>query len=99
MKQAALAAAAVTAAAFAALGAAFAGSGPSADNTDLYAFRSPDRPDTVTIVSNWIPGEDPAAGPNYYTFSPTAKYKLNIDQVWTVLPRKAGPAVRPKRNS
>ena len=34
---------------------------PSADNTDLYAFRSPDRPDSVTIVSNWIPGEDPAA--------------------------------------
>ena len=53
---------------------------PSADNTDLYAFRSPDKPSTVTIVSNWIPGEDPAAGPNYYTFSPSAKYKLNIDQ-------------------
>src|SRR5947209_17523040 len=34
---------------------------PSADNTDLYAFRSPDKPDTFTIVSNWIPGEDPAA--------------------------------------
>ena len=28
---------------------------PSADATDLYAFRSPDRPDTVTIVGNWIP--------------------------------------------
>ena len=41
---------------------------PSADNTDTYAFRSPDKPDTVTIISNWIPGEDPAAGPNYYTF-------------------------------
>ena len=32
---------------------------PSADNTDLYAFRSPDKPDTFTIISNWIPGEDP----------------------------------------
>ena len=42
---------------------------PTADNTDLYAFRSPDKPNTLTIVSNWIPGEDPAAGPNYYTFS------------------------------
>src|SRR5207248_3538788 len=40
---------------------------PTADNTDLYAFRSPDKPNTLTIVSNWIPGEDPAAGPNYYT--------------------------------
>jgi hypothetical protein len=32
---------------------------PSADNTDLYAFRSPDKPDTLTIVSNFIPAERP----------------------------------------
>ena len=74
---------------------------PSADNTDLYAFRSPDKPDTVTIVSNWIPAEDPAAGPNYYTFSPSAKYKINIDRTGDARPdivyefrfgRTAGPA-------
>ena len=74
---------------------------PSADNTDLYAFRSPDKPNTVTIVSNWIPGEDPAAGPNYYTFSPSAKYKINIDRTGDARPdvvyefrfgRTAGPA-------
>jgi hypothetical protein len=53
---------------------------PTADNTDLYAFRSPDRPDTVTIVSDWIPGEDPAAGPNYYTFSQTARYNIKVDR-------------------
>src|SRR4029453_11378667 len=53
---------------------------PSADNTDLYAFRSPDKPDTVTIISNWIPGEDPAAGPNWYTFSPTARYNIYADR-------------------
>src|SRR5437764_671367 len=53
---------------------------PSADNTDLYAFRSPDKPDTFTIISNWIPGEDPAAGPNYYTFSPSARYNIYIDR-------------------
>jgi Domain of unknown function (DUF4331) len=52
---------------------------PSADNTDLYAFRSPDKPDTVTIISNWIPGEDPAAGPNWYTFSPSARYDIYAD--------------------
>jgi hypothetical protein len=52
---------------------------PTADNTDLYAFRSPDKPDTVTIIANWIPGEDPAAGPNYYTFSPTARYYIYVD--------------------
>ena len=74
---------------------------PSADNTDLYAFRSPDKPSTVTIVANWIPGEDPAAGPNYYTFSPSAKYKVNIDRTGDARPdlvyefrfgRSAGPA-------
>ena len=53
---------------------------PAADNTDLYAFRSPDKPDTATIVSNWIPGEDPAAGPNWYTFSPTARYDIYLDK-------------------
>ncbi len=53
---------------------------PTADNTDLYAFRSPDKPSTFTIVSNWIPGEDPAAGPNYYTFSQTARYNIYIDR-------------------
>ena len=53
---------------------------PSADNTDLYAFRSPDKPNTLTVISNFIPGEDPGAGPNYYTFSPRARYSINIDR-------------------
>ena len=53
---------------------------PTADNTDLYAFVSPDKPSTATIVSNWIPGEDPAAGPNYYTFSQTARYDIYADK-------------------
>src|SRR5205085_12050039 len=53
---------------------------PSADNTDLYAFRSPDKPDTFTIISNWIPGEDPAAGPNWCTFSPSARYNIYLDR-------------------
>lgn len=53
---------------------------PTADTTDLYAFRSPDRPDTVTILANWIPGEDTAAGPNWYTFSERARYGLHVDR-------------------
>jgi len=53
---------------------------PSADNTDLYAFRSPDKPNTVTLIANVIPGEDPAAGPNWYTFSPTARYDIYVDR-------------------
>lgn len=52
---------------------------PAADNTDVYAFVSPDKPDTVTIIANYIPFEDPAGGPNYYRFDPTVLYALNVD--------------------
>ena len=59
---------------------------PSADLTDVYAFRSPDKPGTVTILANVIPGEDPAAGPNWYTFSPGARYNINVDTNGDVKP-------------
>jgi Domain of unknown function (DUF4331) len=55
------------------------GEDPRADNTDVYAFRSPDNPDTVTIIANYIPLEAPASGPNFYSFDDTVVYKLNID--------------------
>src|SRR5262245_30989863 len=38
---------------------------PTADNTDVYAFVSPDRPDSVTMIANYIPLEQPAGGPNF----------------------------------
>jgi len=41
---------------------------PNADNTDVYAFVSPDRPDTVTMVANYIPLEEPAGGSNFAAF-------------------------------
>src|SRR5580693_503513 len=44
-------------------------SDPVADNTDVYAFVSPDAPDTVTIIANFIPLEAPAGGPNFYQFA------------------------------
>ena len=47
---------------------------PTADNTDLYAFVSPDRPDTVTFVANYVPFEEPAGGPNFFNFDPSALY-------------------------
>jgi len=53
---------------------------PTADQTDVYAFRSPDKPNTVTLINNVIPGEDPAAGPNWYTFSPSARYDIYVDR-------------------
>ncbi|MFF3163346.1 DUF4331 domain-containing protein [Streptomyces sp. NPDC003273] len=52
---------------------------PQYDNTDLYAFVSPDKPDTTTIVADWIPFEDPAGGPNFYTFADDAQYDIHID--------------------
>src|SRR6476620_8409780 len=54
---------------------------PLADNTDLYAFVSPDRPDTVTIIGSWIPGELPQGGPYYYKFADDVVYDLNVDNV------------------
>jgi hypothetical protein len=52
---------------------------PQIDNTDLYAFRSPDRPGTITFVSSWIPFEEPAGGPNFYLWAEHTNYEINID--------------------
>ena len=51
---------------------------PLADNTDLYAFRSPDDPTTVTIIANYIPFQLPEGGPNYYTFGTDIRYQIHI---------------------
>ncbi len=55
------------------------GDDPTADNTDVYAFVSPDAPGTVTLIANYIPFEDPAGGPNYYRFDPTVSYAIHVD--------------------
>ena len=52
---------------------------PGADNTDLYAFVSPDAPNSLTIIANYIPLEDPAGGPNFFPFDPSVRYEINID--------------------
>jgi hypothetical protein len=52
---------------------------PTADNTDVYAFVSPDKPDTVTLIANYIPFEDPAGGPNFYEFDPSVLYAIHVD--------------------
>jgi len=52
---------------------------PLADNTDVYAFRSPDDPNTITIIANYIPAELPHGGPNYYTFGENIRYEIHID--------------------
>jgi len=52
---------------------------PEYDNTDLYAFTSPDRRKKVTLISNWYPFEEPAGGPNFYSFATDARYNIKID--------------------
>jgi len=56
---------------------------PLADNTDLYAFRSPDMPGNdanamVTIIANYIPLEIPQGGPIYYTFGENVRYEIHV---------------------
>src|SRR5713226_4852600 len=52
---------------------------PVADNTDVYAFVSPDQPDMVTLIANFVPLEGPAGGPNFYEFGDDVLYEIKID--------------------
>src|SRR5205807_1468356 len=59
---------------------------PVADDTDVYAFVSPDKPDTVTLIGNWIPLEEPAGGPNFYKFGQDVRYTFKIDNNGAAVP-------------
>jgi hypothetical protein len=50
---------------------------PAADNTDVYAFRTPG--DTVTLIANYLPGEAPNGGPNFYEFDDEVLYEIHVD--------------------
>lgn len=52
---------------------------PVADSTDVYAFVSPDNPDTVTLIANYIPLQAPEGGPNFYEFGDDVLYAINVD--------------------
>jgi hypothetical protein len=52
---------------------------PQYDNTDVYAFVSPDKTNTVTLISNWDPFEEPGGGPNFYPWATDAKYNIKVD--------------------
>lgn len=52
---------------------------PVADNTDLYAFVDPVDSTKVTILSNFIPLEEPAGGPNFFQFGDDVLYEIMID--------------------
>lgn len=50
---------------------------PTADNTDLYAWRTDG--DTITIAANYIPLQEPAGGPNFSNFSDSVLYEIKVD--------------------
>ena len=52
---------------------------PVADNTDVYFFRDPTNPTRLVMISNWIPLEEPAGGPNFSHFEETIRYEFNVD--------------------
>ncbi len=52
---------------------------PYVDNTDVYAFVSPDKSDTVTFVANWFGLQEPNGGPTFYPWATDAWYDINID--------------------
>ncbi|HVE74885.1 MAG TPA: DUF4331 domain-containing protein, partial [Mycobacteriales bacterium] len=58
----------------------FTAANPLADNTDTYAFVSPDKPDTVTLLANVIPFQNPSGGPNFFPFgSKGYRYNIKVD--------------------
>ncbi len=52
---------------------------PLADNVDVYAFRSPDDPDMITLIATYVPLQLPQGGPNYYSFGENVCYEIHID--------------------
>ncbi|PHI20700.1 hypothetical protein CEQ90_06520 [Lewinellaceae bacterium SD302] len=52
---------------------------PLADNVDVYAFRSPDAPNTITLIATYIPMQLPHGGPNYYHFGENIRYEIHVD--------------------
>jgi hypothetical protein len=50
-----------------------------ADNTDVYTFISPNNPDRLVIVANYVPLLIPSSGPNFYKFSDNVRYEIRID--------------------
>lgn len=52
---------------------------PLADNTDVYAFVSPNHADRVTLIANFVPFESPTGGPNFYKFDDNVLYEIMVD--------------------
>ena len=59
---------------------------PAADATDFYMFKSPDRQDTITLLANYYPFQEPAGGPNFYRFGDDVLYRINVDDNGDTIP-------------
>jgi len=59
---------------------------PAADGTDFYLFKSPDRTDTITLIANYYPFQEPAGGPNFYKFGDDVLYRITIDDNGDTVP-------------
>ncbi|HUC38254.1 MAG TPA: DUF4331 domain-containing protein [Acidimicrobiales bacterium] len=59
---------------------------PVADSADLYAFVSPDKPSTVTLIANYVPLQGPDGGPNFYEFGEDVLYEIHIDNTGDAKP-------------
>ncbi|MGI8680830.1 MAG: DUF4331 family protein, partial [Mycobacteriales bacterium] len=59
---------------------------PVIDATDLYAFVSPNKPDSVTFVANYVPFENPSGGPNFDRFGDDVLYRINVDNNGDAVP-------------
>ncbi|MBC7923166.1 MAG: DUF4331 family protein [Ferruginibacter sp.] len=51
---------------------------PLADNTDVYAFRSPEDPNVITLIANYVPLAQSDGGPNYYQFGENVRYEIHV---------------------
>ncbi len=63
---------------------------PLVDNTDVYAFVSPEKADTVTLIANFSPFSVPGQGPNFYPWATkdTARYNIKVDNNGDARPDK-----------
>jgi hypothetical protein len=52
---------------------------PTADITDVYAFRSWEDPDKAVFIMNVIPSQVPASGPNFFNFDDDVLYAFHFD--------------------
>jgi hypothetical protein len=52
---------------------------PTADITDVYAFRSWEDPTKAVFIMNVIPSQVPASGPNFFNFDDDVLYAFHFD--------------------